>query len=157
MSPAGACGQLAAMTQRVACRRGLPGRTSAPLHVHATDFFNWQSRLLSIAPSFSWQIFSGGRIHANIELQTATQQELLAAYDAAVLQAFQDVEVALYKVVGGGWEARGDHARDRQPRTLIVPRCDPPPSRGRCETARVGAAPDVAPEMPRWNDGLLDR
>src|SRR4029077_7027127 len=34
--------------------------------VRASDFFDWQSRLLSIAPSFSWQIFSGGRIRGNI-------------------------------------------------------------------------------------------
>ena len=63
--------------------------------VRASDFFDWQSRVLSIAPSVSWQIFSGGRIRANIALQTATQHELLAAYEAAVLQAFQDVEDAL--------------------------------------------------------------
>ena len=63
--------------------------------VRASDFFDWQSRLLAIAPSFSWQIFSGGRIRANIALQTATQHEFLAAYEAAVLQAFQDVEDAL--------------------------------------------------------------
>jgi NodT family efflux transporter outer membrane factor (OMF) lipoprotein len=63
--------------------------------IHASDFFNWQSRALSLGPSISWPIFEGGRIHANIDLQTATQQELLAAYQAAVLQAFQDVEDAL--------------------------------------------------------------
>src|SRR6185503_9252921 len=63
--------------------------------VRASDFFDWQSRALSIAPSISWQILSGGRIRANVALQTATQQELLAAYQAAVLQAFQDVEDAL--------------------------------------------------------------
>ena len=63
--------------------------------VRASDFFDWQSRLLSIAPSVSWPVFEGGRIRANIELQTATQQEFLAAYQAVVLQAFQDVEDAL--------------------------------------------------------------
>ena len=63
--------------------------------VRSSDFFDWQSRLLSIAPSVSWQIFSGGRIRGNIALQTATQHELLAAYQAALLQAFQDVEDAL--------------------------------------------------------------
>ena len=63
--------------------------------VHASDFFNWESRALSIGPSVSWPVFQGGRIRANIELQTAAQQELLAAYEAAVLQAFQDVEDAL--------------------------------------------------------------
>src|SRR5262249_50825202 len=60
-----------------------------------SDFFDWQSRALSLGPSISWPIFQGGRIRANIELQTAAQQELLAAYKAAVLQAFQDVEDAL--------------------------------------------------------------
>src|SRR5213594_1478074 len=63
--------------------------------VRGSDFFDWQSRLLSIGPSVSWPIFEGGRIRANIALQTATQQELLAAYEGIVLQAFQDVEDAL--------------------------------------------------------------
>jgi len=63
--------------------------------VRGSDFFDWQSRLLSIGPSVSWPIFEGGRIRANIALQTATQQELLAAYEGVVLQAFQDVEDAL--------------------------------------------------------------
>ena len=63
--------------------------------VRASDFLDWQSRALSIGPSVSWPIFEGGRIRANIALQTATQQELLAAYEAVVLQAFQDVEDAL--------------------------------------------------------------
>jgi NodT family efflux transporter outer membrane factor (OMF) lipoprotein len=63
--------------------------------VRASDFFDWESRALSIGPSVSWPIFEGGRIRANIELQTAAQQELLAAYKGVVLQAFQDVEDAL--------------------------------------------------------------
>jgi NodT family efflux transporter outer membrane factor (OMF) lipoprotein len=63
--------------------------------VHASDFFDWESRALSLGPSVSWPIFQGGRIRANVELQTATQQELLAAYQGIVLQAFQDVEDAL--------------------------------------------------------------
>ena len=63
--------------------------------IRASDFFDWQSRALSIGPSVSWPIFEGGRIRANIELQTAAQQELLAAYKGIVLQAFQDVEDAL--------------------------------------------------------------
>ena len=63
--------------------------------LHSSEFFDWQSRLLSFGPSVSWPIFEGGRIRANIALQTAAQQELLAAYSAVVLQAFQDVEDAL--------------------------------------------------------------
>ncbi len=63
--------------------------------VRGSDFFDWQSRLLSLGPSVSWPLFEGGRIQANIAFQTATQQELLAAYEGVVLQAFQDVEDAL--------------------------------------------------------------
>jgi multidrug efflux system outer membrane protein len=61
----------------------------------SSDFFEWPSRLLSFGPSVTWPIFEGGRIRANIALQNAAQQELLAAYQAVVLQAFQDVEDAL--------------------------------------------------------------
>jgi len=63
--------------------------------VRGSDFFDWQSRLLSLGPSVSWPIFEGGRIRANIALQTEAQQELFAAYEGVVLQAFQDVEDAL--------------------------------------------------------------
>jgi len=63
--------------------------------IHSSDFFDWQSRALSIGPSVTWPVFQGGRIRANIELQTAAQQELLAAYEGVVLQAFQDTEDAL--------------------------------------------------------------
>ena len=63
--------------------------------LHASDFFDWGSRALAIGPSITWPVFEGGRIRANIALQTAGQQELLAAYEATVLQAFQDVEDAL--------------------------------------------------------------
>jgi len=63
--------------------------------IRASDFFDWQSRALSIGPSMAWPIFSGGRIRGNIQLQTATQQELLAGYKSTVLQALQDVEDAL--------------------------------------------------------------
>jgi NodT family efflux transporter outer membrane factor (OMF) lipoprotein len=63
--------------------------------IHASDFFDWQSRALSLGPSVSWPVFQGGRIRGNVELQTAAQEELLATYQAVVLQAFQDVEDAL--------------------------------------------------------------
>jgi len=63
--------------------------------LHTSDLFDWPSRLLSFGPSVSWPVFQGGRIRANIALQNEAQQELLAAYQAVVLQAFQDVEDAL--------------------------------------------------------------
>jgi multidrug efflux system outer membrane protein len=63
--------------------------------IQASDFIKWESRLVSFGPSITWPVFSGGRIRANIALQTAAQEELLAAYRDAVLRAFQDVEDAL--------------------------------------------------------------
>ncbi len=93
--------QLAAQTAEIGvARRDLFPRffitgAASLQSVRSSDFFDWQSRLLSLAPSVSWPIFEGGRIRANIALQTATQQELLAAYEGVVLQAFQDVEDAL--------------------------------------------------------------
>jgi len=63
--------------------------------LRTSDFFDWGSRALAIGPSITWPVFEGGRIRANIALQTAAQQELLAAYAGTVLQAFQDVEDAL--------------------------------------------------------------
>jgi NodT family efflux transporter outer membrane factor (OMF) lipoprotein len=63
--------------------------------VKASDFFDWESRAISLGPSISWPVFQGGRIKANIELQTAAQQESLAAYRATILQAFQDTEDSL--------------------------------------------------------------
>jgi multidrug efflux system outer membrane protein len=63
--------------------------------IRSSDFFDWQSRALSLGPSISWPVFQGGRIRANIALQTAAQEESLAAYRAVVLDAFADVEDAL--------------------------------------------------------------
>jgi outer membrane protein, multidrug efflux system len=63
--------------------------------LHASDALGWRSRFASIGPSVSWPVFQGGAIRANIALQNATQQELLAAYQETVLRAFQEVEDAL--------------------------------------------------------------
>ncbi|HZO08469.1 MAG TPA: TolC family protein, partial [Myxococcota bacterium] len=63
--------------------------------IHASDFFDWESRVASLGPSVVWPVFAGGRIRANVALQTAAQEELLAAYRDVVLRAFQDVEDAL--------------------------------------------------------------
>ena len=42
-----------------------------------------------------WQVFNGGRIRSNIEVQKAFQEQSLLGYKKAVLTAFQDVENAL--------------------------------------------------------------
>ena len=43
----------------------------------------------------SWPLFDAGRIRANISVQNAVQEEVLATYERAVLTALQDVEKAL--------------------------------------------------------------
>ncbi|GJL61654.1 MAG: RND efflux system, hypothetical protein, NodT [Nitrospirales bacterium] len=58
----------------------------------ASDFFMPTSRVFSIGPSVQWNIFDAGRIRLNIEVQNARQEQALIAYEAAVLNALQDVE-----------------------------------------------------------------
>ncbi len=45
--------------------------------------------------SAAWKLFDGGRIRQQVAVETAKQDELLSAYDAAVLTALKDVENAL--------------------------------------------------------------
>jgi NodT family efflux transporter outer membrane factor (OMF) lipoprotein len=63
--------------------------------ISASDFITWGSRQANIGPTISWPIFEGGRIFANIDLTEERHRELAAAYQAIVLQAFQEVEDAL--------------------------------------------------------------
>lgn len=58
-------------------------------------FFNSDSGRYSFGPSFSWVLFDGGATKANIHLQSALQQEALAAYRTTVLAALEEVENAL--------------------------------------------------------------
>jgi NodT family efflux transporter outer membrane factor (OMF) lipoprotein len=59
------------------------------------DFFEWASRTWSIGPGVSWNIFHGGAIRQNIEVQTARQEQALIQYEAAVLRAQEEVENVL--------------------------------------------------------------
>ena len=56
---------------------------------------NWDNRFWSLGPSVSWQVFSAGRIEANIELQKALKEQSFITYQQTVLTALQDVENAL--------------------------------------------------------------
>jgi multidrug efflux system outer membrane protein len=53
------------------------------------------SRYWSVGPSVSWPVLDFGRIRSNIEVQTAREEQALAAYEQAVLLAFREVEDAL--------------------------------------------------------------
>jgi outer membrane protein TolC len=43
----------------------------------------------------SWRLFDAGAIRRNIEVQTALQEQALAAYEAAMLNALEEVENAM--------------------------------------------------------------
>jgi len=53
------------------------------------------NRLWSFGPGIRWPLFDGGRIRANIRVQNARQEEVLAAYEKTVLLSLEDVENAL--------------------------------------------------------------
>lgn len=59
------------------------------------DLASWDSRSWSLGPSVSWPLFTAGRLRANVEAQTAAQEQALLNYRATVLLALQEVESAL--------------------------------------------------------------
>jgi outer membrane protein TolC len=59
------------------------------------SLFSSGSKAYHIGPSLSWAAFRGGAIRSNIEVQDALQEQALAAYEASVLAALQEVEDAL--------------------------------------------------------------
>ena len=61
----------------------------------ADDWFTSGSKFWSFGPSVQWRIFDAGRIRANIKVQTARQEQVLASYENTALLAFEDVENAL--------------------------------------------------------------
>ncbi len=60
-----------------------------------SDMLNWHSRNIVAGPAFTWNLFNYGRFANNVRLQDAKFQELLIAYQNAVLQAQQNVEDGL--------------------------------------------------------------
>jgi NodT family efflux transporter outer membrane factor (OMF) lipoprotein len=59
------------------------------------DMYQWRSRTGSFGPSVQWNIFNYGQITNLVRVQDAKFQELLIAYQNAVLKAQQEVEDAL--------------------------------------------------------------
>jgi len=62
---------------------------------HSNDLFDWAHRFWSIGPSANWQLFSGGAVTSNIEVQRALEEQAFLTYQQTVLTALQDVENAL--------------------------------------------------------------
>ncbi len=93
--------QLAAQTARI-------GQSTADLYprfslvgsiglesLNASNLFESESGRYSIAPGVSWPIFYSGSIRSNIKVQEARQEQLLAVYESAVLNAVREVRNAL--------------------------------------------------------------
>jgi NodT family efflux transporter outer membrane factor (OMF) lipoprotein len=57
-----------------------------------SDMWSWQSRAAQVGPQVQWNILNYGQITNNVRTQDARFQQLLIAYQNAVLAAQQDVE-----------------------------------------------------------------
>lgn len=60
-----------------------------------SDLGNWASRAYSYGPGFRWNLLNGGRIRSLIDIEEAATEQSLAAYEATVLGAVEEVENAL--------------------------------------------------------------
>jgi NodT family efflux transporter outer membrane factor (OMF) lipoprotein len=63
--------------------------------INSGELLDWGSRIWSVGPRASWQVFDAGAIRQNIEVQTARQEQALIQYQATVLKAQEEVENAL--------------------------------------------------------------
>jgi NodT family efflux transporter outer membrane factor (OMF) lipoprotein len=55
------------------------------------------ARFGSIGPNVAWPIFAAGRLRANVRVANARQEQALAGYELALLEAYEDVENALVR------------------------------------------------------------
>jgi NodT family efflux transporter outer membrane factor (OMF) lipoprotein len=80
------------------------------------DLLSSRSTRLQIGPSFSWPIFSGGTIRAQIRAADARAQAAAARYEKAVVGALSDSEAAINRFLQGRdalAEAEGSLAEER--------------------------------------------
>ncbi|MGE0082833.1 MAG: efflux transporter outer membrane subunit [Desulfococcaceae bacterium] len=91
--------QLAAQTARigVATAALYPTLTfSGSIGIEASSgLFDAASRYWSLAPSFRWNLFDGGRVRSQIQAEEARTEQSLAVYEQTVLSALEDVENSL--------------------------------------------------------------
>lgn len=97
--------ELAAATARIGVAEGdlFPRfNIAAALGLQAEnlgDMGSLDSRYWSFTPGVRWPVLSGGRVRANIQVQTARQEQALIAYTAVILRALEDTENALTGLV----------------------------------------------------------
>jgi NodT family efflux transporter outer membrane factor (OMF) lipoprotein len=82
---------------------------------HLGDLFSLDSTRLQIGPSFSWPIFSGGTIRAQIRGADARAQAAAARYEATVIGALSDSEAAINRFLNACTAlADAEAARERE-------------------------------------------
>ncbi len=59
------------------------------------DLLNGANQIWSFGPSVNWPIFEGGRIRANIDVETARQEQAATNYEQSILLALEEVENGL--------------------------------------------------------------
>lgn len=59
------------------------------------DLIDWDSRRYSFGPFFSWNLFDGGRVRGQIQVEDARTEQALRLYEQTVLSALEDVESAM--------------------------------------------------------------
>ena len=83
----------------------------------STPLFARDSFMASLGPTFSWPIFQGGAIYANVKATEAKTQELAYAYELAIEKAYGEVRDAYsaytqeyhrYQALQGGVKAATD-------------------------------------------------
>jgi outer membrane protein TolC len=68
-----------------------------------SDLFNFnQSKMYSVGPSFTWNIFNGGRVRNRIRAEQARTEQALNNYKQIVLDALEDVENSMVAYVQEG-------------------------------------------------------
>ncbi len=59
------------------------------------DFFSSAAQQYSFGPSLSWAVFTAGKVRSRVRAEEAATRAALAAYEQAVLAAYQDCEDSL--------------------------------------------------------------
>ena len=75
-------------------------------HFSLGEMFQWQSRTANAGPTLQWNIFNYGQITNDVRFQDARFQELLIAYQNAVLNAQKEVEDNLIAFLRSQEQAR---------------------------------------------------
>jgi NodT family efflux transporter outer membrane factor (OMF) lipoprotein len=93
--------QLAAQTARIGVATAdlYPKLTlNGSIGIDASSFaglFTANNRLFDVGPRFTWNIFNGGAVRSNIEIQNARQEQAYLQYENTIILALEEAENAM--------------------------------------------------------------